>query len=156
MEVLTSLPGLILLAFILATTGPGLRNLLVGLALAFLLPRGVRMVRNCWVAALPERALWLRLVGIALGVLILSTGLAVITQPVLGFLGLGAHPPSPDLGAMLVEPLTANVRQGEKDGADCRSTLLLPGRVCFVGLWSGDLDDLAAEPTLQCPGDGPG
>ncbi len=100
-EVLTSLPGLILLAFILATTGPGPRNLLVWLALAFILPRGVRMVRTWWIAASPERALWLRLVGIALGVLILSTGLAVVIQPVMGFLGLGAQPPSPDLGAML-------------------------------------------------------
>jgi ABC-type dipeptide/oligopeptide/nickel transport system permease subunit len=104
-EVLTSLPGLILLAFILAITGPGLRNLLVGLALAFILPRGLRMVRNCWIAASPERALWLRLVGIALSVLILSTGLAVVIQPVVGFLGLGAQPPQPDLGAMLSEGL---------------------------------------------------
>ena len=102
-EVLTSLPGLILLAFILATTGPGLRNMLVWLALAFVLPRCVRMVRNGWVAASPEKALWPRLVGIALGALILSTGLAVITQPVLGLLGLGAQPPQPDLGAMLSE-----------------------------------------------------
>ena len=104
-EVLTSLPGLILLAFILATTGPGLRNLLIWLALAFILPRCVRMVRNGWVAASPEKALWLRLVGIALGALILSTGLAVITQPVLGLLGLGVQPPRPDLGAMLGEGL---------------------------------------------------
>jgi ABC-type dipeptide/oligopeptide/nickel transport system permease component len=104
-EVLTSLPGLILLAFILATTGPGLRNMLVWLALAFVLPRCVRMVRNGWVAASPEKALWPRLVGIALGALILSTGLAVITQPVLGFLGLGVQPPRPDLGAMLSEGL---------------------------------------------------
>jgi peptide/nickel transport system permease protein len=104
-EMLTSLPGLILLAFILATTGPGLKKLLAWLALAFILPRGVRMVRNLWVAASPERALWLRVVGTALGVLVLSTGLAVITQPVFGFLGLGVQPPQPDLGAMLSEGL---------------------------------------------------
>lgn len=104
-EVLTSLPGLILLAFILATTGPGLKNLLIWLALAFLLPRGVRMVRNGWVAASPEKALWLRLVGIAIGVLVLSTGLAVITQPAVGLLGLGVQPPQPDVGAMLGEGL---------------------------------------------------
>jgi len=102
-EVLTSLPGLILLAFILATIGPGLRNLLVGLALAFILPRGVRMVRNGWVAASPKKALWLRLVGIALGVLLFGTGLSVVTQAAIGFLGLGVQPPQPDLGAMLSE-----------------------------------------------------
>jgi len=100
-EVLSSLPGLILLAFILTTTGPGLRNLLVWLGLVFILPRDVRMVRNWWVATLPEKALWLRLVGIALGVLVLSTGLLVVTQAAVGFLGLGAQPPQPDLGAIL-------------------------------------------------------
>ena len=63
------------------------------------------MVRNCWVAASPKKALWLRLLGIALGVLVLGTGLAVVTQPVAGFLGLGAQPPRPDLGAMLSEGL---------------------------------------------------
>lgn len=104
-EVLTSLPGVILLVFILSTMGPGLRNLLVWLALAFLLPRGVRVVRGLWMAASPEKALWLRLVGIVLGVFVLSTGLAVITQPVAGFLGLGVQPPQPDLGAMLSEGL---------------------------------------------------
>jgi peptide/nickel transport system permease protein len=104
-EVLTSLPGVILLVFILFTTGPGLRNLLIWLALAFLLPRGVRVVRGLWIATSPEKALWLRLVGIALGVLVLSTGLAVITQPVAGFLGLGVQPPQPDLGTMLSEGL---------------------------------------------------
>jgi ABC-type dipeptide/oligopeptide/nickel transport system permease subunit len=119
-EVLTSLPGLILLAFILATIGPGLRNLLVGLALAFILPRSLRMVRNGWIAASPERKLWLRLVGIALSVLILSTGLAVVTQPVVGFLGLGAQPPQPDLGAMLGE--------GLKYMMTSPHTILRPGR----------------------------
>lgn len=100
-EVLTSLPGLILLAFILATIGPGLRNLLIWLALAFLLPRGMHMVRNWWVVASTERALWLRLVGAVLGFLVLGTGLAVVIQPTMGFLGLGVQPPRPDLGAML-------------------------------------------------------
>ena len=107
-EVLTSLPGVILLAFILFTVGPGLRNLLIWLALAFLLPRGVRLVRGLWIAASREKkALWLRLVGIALGILVLSAGLAVVTQPVAGFLGLGAQPPQPDLGTMLGEGLRA-------------------------------------------------
>jgi ABC-type antimicrobial peptide transport system permease subunit len=89
--------------FILAIMGPGLGNLLIWLTLAFLLPRSVRMVRNWWIAVLPERAVWLRLAGIALGVLVLGTGLAVITQPALGFLGLGVVPPQPDIGGMLSE-----------------------------------------------------
>jgi peptide/nickel transport system permease protein len=126
-EVLTSLPGVILLGFILATIGPGLRNLLVGLALAFLLPRGVRMVRNGWVAASPKKALWLRLVGIALGVLILSAGLAVVIQPVMGFLGLGVQPPRPDLGAMLGE--------GLRSMRAAPHTLLSPGQALLFAVF---------------------
>ena len=122
-EVLTSLPGLILLAFILSITGPGLKKLLIWLGLAFILPRGVRMVRNLWVAASSERGPWLRLVGVALGVLILSTGLAVVTQPVFGFLGLGVQPPQPDLGAMLSE--------GSKYMRTAPYAVLRPGRTLF-------------------------
>ena len=58
-EVLTSTPGLILLAFILIVTKPNLQNLLIWLTLAFLLPRSVRMVQNWWVAASPEKAIWI-------------------------------------------------------------------------------------------------
>lgn len=104
-DVLISLPGLILLVFILAVTGLGLRNLLVWLGPVFLLPRCVRMVRYWWIAASPEKNVWLRLVGVVLGILVLGTGLAVVTQPVLGFLGLGVQPPTPGLGSMLAEGL---------------------------------------------------
>jgi peptide/nickel transport system permease protein len=102
-EVLTAIPGVVLLAFILAMIGPGLKQLLIWLTLVFLLPRSVRLAREGWISAAPEKAVWLRLLGIALGVLVLGTGLAVITQPALGFLGLGATPPWPDVGRTLSE-----------------------------------------------------
>ncbi|HEY71931.1 MAG: hypothetical protein B6I35_12130 [Anaerolineaceae bacterium 4572_32.2] len=102
-EALTALPGLILLAFILAVTGPGLGSLLIWLTLAFLLPRSMRMVRDWWMMAAPEKSLWLRLAGISLGVLVFGVGAAVVTQPVMGFLGLGIQPPQPDVGAILGE-----------------------------------------------------
>jgi peptide/nickel transport system permease protein len=105
-EVLTSIPGFVLLAFILAMVGPGLKQLLIWLALVFLLPRCVRMVREGWLAVTPEKAVWLRVIGIALGMLVLGTGLAVVTQPALGFLGLGAVPPQPDVGRTLSEAMT--------------------------------------------------
>jgi peptide/nickel transport system permease protein len=104
-EVLTAMPGVVLLAFILSVTGPDLQTLLIWLGLAFLLPRCVRMVQGWWVDGARYRSPWFRLAGIVLGVLILGTGLAVLTQWALGFLGLGIRPPQPDLGAMLAEGL---------------------------------------------------
>ena len=59
------------------------------------------MVRNWWVAAPPEKAIWSRIGGITLGVLVLGTGLAAVTQPTIGFMRLGTSPPQPDLGFML-------------------------------------------------------
>ena len=102
-DVLTSLPGLVLLVFVLSVAGPGLRNSLIWLGLVFLLPRCVRVVRNSWIDASPERSIWHRLGGIILGTLVLGTGLAFLTQLALGFLGLGARPPSPDFGLMFAE-----------------------------------------------------
>jgi ABC-type dipeptide/oligopeptide/nickel transport system permease subunit len=104
-EVLTALPGVILLAVILFVLGPGLKVLLVWLALAFLLPRALRMVQSWWLAGPSDRSAWVRLAGIALGVLVLGTGLAVVTQWAMGFLGLGAQPPQPGLGTTLAEGL---------------------------------------------------
>jgi peptide/nickel transport system permease protein len=104
-EVMTAMPGVVLLAFVLSVTGPGLQTLLVWLGLTFLLPRCVRMVQGWWVDGPRYRSPWFRLAGIVLGVLILGTGLAVLTQWALGFLGLGIRPPQPDLGAMLAEGL---------------------------------------------------
>ena len=102
-DVVTTLPGLILLAFVLAITGPGLLNLLVWLSLIYVLPRCVRIVRDWWVAASPKGGVWLRLVGVVLGIVVFGTGLAAVTQPVFGFLGLGVQPPTPDLGTILAE-----------------------------------------------------
>jgi ABC-type dipeptide/oligopeptide/nickel transport system permease component/ABC-type dipeptide/oligopeptide/nickel transport system permease subunit len=102
-EVLTSIPGVVLLAFILAVVGPGLGSLLTWLALVFLLPRSMRMSQNGWVATAPKKAVWFRVIGISLGVLVLGIGLAVVTQPALSFVGLGAVPPFPDIGITLSE-----------------------------------------------------
>jgi ABC-type dipeptide/oligopeptide/nickel transport system permease component/ABC-type dipeptide/oligopeptide/nickel transport system permease subunit len=104
-DVLTALPGLVLLAVVLFVLGPGLQVLLIWLGLAFLLPRCLRMVQSWWLAGPQDRSAWFRLAGIALGVLALGTGLAVVTQWAFGFLGLGVQPPQPDLGVMLAEGL---------------------------------------------------
>jgi peptide/nickel transport system permease protein len=102
-EVLTAMPGLVLVAFILSVLGPGLQNLLVSLALAFLLPRCVRMVQGWWLVGPWHRSRWLQLAGIVLGTLVLGTGSAVVAQWAMDFLGLGVVPPQAGLGAMLAE-----------------------------------------------------
>jgi ABC-type dipeptide/oligopeptide/nickel transport system permease subunit len=121
-EVFTSLPGLILLAFILATIGPGLENLLTWMVLAFLLPRCVRFVRNWW-ATSSTSTLGQRLASIVLGTLLLGAGLAAITLATFGFLGLGVQPPEPDLGAML--------QQGMQFLQVAPHTLLRSGQALF-------------------------
>ena len=102
-DVLTPLPGLILLVYVLSVTGSGLRNSLVSMGLIFLLPRCVRGVRNSWIGAYSKGSIWRRLGGIVLSTLVFGTGLAFLTQLALGFLRLGVQPPSPDLGAVFAE-----------------------------------------------------
>ncbi len=103
-EALSALPGLVLLVVILSVVGPD-SNPLPWLALAFLLPRGVRLARGWWLDARLEGIAWRRLAAMALGLLVLGTGWAIITQANLGFLGVGVQPPRPDLGAMVREGL---------------------------------------------------
>ncbi len=121
-EVFTSLPGVVLLAFILATIGPGLENLLTWMILAFLLPRSVRFVRNWW-ATSSASTVGQRFASIVLGTLLLGAGLAIITQATFGFLGLGVQPPEPDLGALL--------QQGMRFLQAAPHILLDPGRALF-------------------------
>ena len=104
-EVLTAMPGLVLMAFLLSVLAPGLESLLVSLSLVFLLPRCVRMVRGWWLVGPWHGSRWFQLVGIVLGTLVLATGLAVVTQWAMGFLGLGVAPPQAGLGVMLAEAL---------------------------------------------------
>jgi peptide/nickel transport system permease protein len=104
-DVLASWPGLVLLVFLLALTEYSLLLLLICLGLAFILPRCVRMVRDGWRSGISQTSVWLRLIGVFLGSLASGVGLALVMQPTLGFIGLGVHPPTPELGSIIAEGL---------------------------------------------------
>jgi len=99
-EVLASLPGLVLPIFVF---GIGLARWKpwVLLGLIFLLPRCARMMRGWRMTASPGRIRRSQVVGTILGILALGTGLAMVSQWGLGFLGLIR----PNLGTMLREGL---------------------------------------------------
>ncbi|MFB0835906.1 ABC transporter permease [Arthrobacter halodurans] len=118
LEVLFSLPGLLLALVFIAFAGPGVGTAVVAVGLGTA-PGYARIVR-AQVAALrtsgmieaavvlgrsPARILLRHLLPNALGpVLVLATlglGQAVVWASALSFLGLGAPPPAPEWGAML-------------------------------------------------------
>lgn len=126
-EVLTSLPGIVLLVFGLLCLGPGASGMLLLLAAAFILPRGIRIVRGSWQDVDHLAPTWKRVVGVTLGLFILATGLAALTQPALGFIGLGVQSPQPDLGAMMAE--------GPVSIYKAPHLVLLPGRSMVFALF---------------------
>jgi len=120
MDILLSLPGLLLALVIVAILGPGLFNAMFAIAVVYL-PHLVRLTRA---AAIAERskdyvtasqvsgAGLLRLMVITvlpncMAPLIvqatLSFSTAILDAAALGFLGMGAQPPTPEWGTMLAE-----------------------------------------------------
>jgi dipeptide transport system permease protein len=120
MDILLTLPSLLLAIVIVAILGPGLTNAMLAVAIV-LLPHYVRLTRGAVItevskdyvtAAKVSGAGTLRLmfsevlpncaapliVQASLGV---STG--ILDAAALGFLGLGAQPPSPEWGTMLAD-----------------------------------------------------
>lgn len=123
LNVIMSIPGLLLALLVIAVLGPGTRNSIIGLSL-ILLPGFARVVRGevlrirASVYLEAARALGWRqrqvivrhLVPNALGpVLILATigvGAAIGLGSTLSFLGLGPQPPTAEWGAMLASSRT--------------------------------------------------
>ncbi len=120
MDILLSLPGLLLALVIVAILGPGLFNAMFAIAVVYL-PHLVRLTRA---AAIAERskdyvtasqvsgAGLLRLMVVTvlpncMAPLIvqatLSFSTAILDAAALGFLGMGAQPPTPEWGTMLAE-----------------------------------------------------
>lgn len=118
MDILLSVPGLLLEIAIVATLGAGLQNVMIAVGI-FSIPSYVRVVRGSVLSAREAeyveaaRALGVRDVGImvkhilpnVLGPLIVVTtfGLAgsILSASALSFLGLGVQPPQPEWGAIL-------------------------------------------------------
>ncbi len=118
MDVVLGFPSLILAIAIVFVLGPGLRNTLLAIAIVTL-PQYARVMRASvlsikeidYVAASqalggsPARILLTRVIPNALTPLVVLGTLgiagAILEAAALGFLGLGAQPPTPEWGAML-------------------------------------------------------
>jgi len=118
MDVLLALPSLLLAIAVVAVLGPGLVNTMLAIALVGI-PGYVRLVRASAMAELAkDYVIASRLAGAGTLRLMFDTVLpncmapvivtatlgfsdAILTAAALGFLGLGAQPPSPEWGTML-------------------------------------------------------
>jgi peptide/nickel transport system permease protein len=120
MDILLAFPGILLAIVVVATLGPGLRNAMIAVGVAFV-PTFARVVRGEvlverekeYVAA--ARGLGASGTRIAFGEILpsvwgpvtvlatLGVAGAILAAAGLSFLGLGASPPTPEWGAMLSE-----------------------------------------------------
>lgn len=127
MDILLALPSLLLAIVIVAILGPGLLNAVLAVAIV-VLPQYARLARAAVISELPKDyvsaakvngASPLRLMVITLlpncaPPLIVQASLgfstAILDAAALGFLGLGAQPPTPEWGTMLANALQFIVR----------------------------------------------
>jgi dipeptide transport system permease protein len=122
MDVMLSLPSLLLAIAVVAILGPGLANAMYAIAIV-LLPHYVRLTRAAVIAearreyvtssriagAGPLRLMVATILPNCLAPLIVQATLgfsnAILDAAALGFLGLGAQPPTPEWGSMLASAL---------------------------------------------------
>jgi dipeptide transport system permease protein len=120
MDLIMAIPSLVLAILIIAIIGPSLTNTIIAVTLVYL-PRYVRLVRASALAELskdyvtaakvagvgPFRMMTVTVLPNCLAPLIVQAALgvsdAILEAAGLGFLGLGAQPPTPEWGAMLAD-----------------------------------------------------
>ncbi|NDW07092.1 ABC transporter permease subunit [Jiella sp. 40Bstr34] len=120
MDVILAFPSLLLALVLVAVLGPGLTNAMIAIALV-LQPHFVRLTRASVMAekrreyvtaakvvgASPFRLMVVTILPNCLGPLIVQATLsfsnAILDAAALGFLGMGAQPPTPEWGTMLAE-----------------------------------------------------
>ena len=118
MDILMSLPALLLAIAVIAVLGPGLTNAMIAVVIA-VIPSYVRVVRSAVLSIREKeyieavRALGIRdwkilfkhiLPNVLSPIIVLSTiqfGVSILAAAALSFLGLGAQPPAPEWGAMV-------------------------------------------------------
>jgi peptide/nickel transport system permease protein/dipeptide transport system permease protein len=118
MDILLAFPHILLAIVIMAYLGPGLRNAMIAIGIIYI-PRFARIVRasvleECEkdyvtasrsVGARDWRLIFVTILPNCLAPLIVQTTLgfasAILDAAALGFLGLGAQPPTPEWGAMI-------------------------------------------------------
>ena len=120
MDLIMAIPSLVLAILIIAVIGPNLTNTIVAITIVYL-PRFVRLVRASAMSELSKDYVTAaRVVGVGQWRLMFSTVLpncmaplivqaalgvsdAILEAAGLGFLGLGAQPPTPEWGSMLAD-----------------------------------------------------
>ncbi len=118
MDLIMSVPSLVLAIVVVAIIGPSLINTIIAVSIVYL-PRYVRLVRASALSELtrdyvtaarvagvgPVRLMLVTVLPNCLAPLIVQATLgvsdAILEAAALGFLGLGAQPPSPEWGSML-------------------------------------------------------
>ena len=118
MDILLAFPHILLAIVIMAYMGPGLRNAMIAIGIIYI-PRFARIVRasvleECEkdyvtaskaIGAKDWRIIFVAILPNCLAPLIVQTTLgfasAILDAAALGFLGLGAQPPTPEWGAMI-------------------------------------------------------
>lgn len=120
MDLVTAIPSLVLAILVVAVLGPSLVNTIVAVTVVYL-PRYVRLVRASALSELSKdyvtaarvagvgglRLMFVTVLPNCLAPLIVQAALgisdAILEAAALGFLGLGAQPPTPEWGAMLAD-----------------------------------------------------
>ncbi len=120
MDVLIAIPGLLLALVVVAIMGPGLFNAMFAIAIVYL-PHFVRLTRAATLSELSRdyvtgsrvagagllRLMFVTVLPNCMPPLIvqatLSFSTAVLDMAALGFLGMGAQPPTPEWGTMLAD-----------------------------------------------------
>ena len=120
MDLIMSVPDLVLAILAVAILGPSLLNTIVAVTIVYV-PRYVRLVRGSALTELdkdyvtaakvagvgPLRLMFATVLPNCLAPLIVQAALgisdAILEAAALGFLGLGAQPPTPEWGAMLAD-----------------------------------------------------
>jgi dipeptide transport system permease protein len=120
MDLIMAIPGLVLAILIIAIIGPNLTNTIVAVTIVYL-PRFVRLVRATAINELtkdyvtaakvagvgPWRLMFSTVLPNCMAPLIVQGALgvsdAILETAALGFLGLGAQPPTPEWGSMLAD-----------------------------------------------------
>jgi dipeptide transport system permease protein len=120
MDIILTIPGLLLAIVIVAILGPGLTNAMISVAIVYL-PFFVRITRAAVIGELAKdyvtasrvngastlRLMFVTVLPNCVAPLIvqatLSYSAGIIDAAALGFLGLGAQPPTPEWGSMLAD-----------------------------------------------------
>ncbi len=120
MDVILAIPGLLLALVIVAILGPSLRNAMIAIAVVFL-PHFVRLTRASAITEMTKdyvtasrvagagrlRLMVITVLPNCMAPLIVQATLgfssAILDAAALGFLGMGAQPPTPEWGTMLAD-----------------------------------------------------